>query len=157
MIAQTIRTTDTTEVMTIPHPGCLVSSIDLIRSLFRTCSHLFCLVTSDYMWVVSTLTPVTKLNSWLPHSVSHYLTRSRNSVSTPRVQGWWAEAKQAQIVKDNILDLIFRILEKQTVVSLILNSGAHSKQSKIPYILGRASLYMWWPWCLLPRQSLLLP
>lgn len=50
LIAETMRTTDTTEVMTVPHPGCLVSGIDLIRSSFRTCSRPYCLVTSDYMW-----------------------------------------------------------------------------------------------------------
>lgn len=91
------KKTDTTEV-DYHTPGCLVSGIDL--GLFSEPA-----VTFTVLWlliscgVVSTLRPVTELNNWLPHSVPRYLTRSSNGVSTPVAQGWWAEAKQARIVK----------------------------------------------------------
>lgn len=63
--------------------GCLVSGMDPIRSPFRTCSCpvLWLLITHG---VVSTLIPVTELNSWLPHSTLFYLMRSSKGVLTSR-------------------------------------------------------------------------
>lgn len=83
-----------TDMMTI-HPACLVSGIDPTSSPFRTCSHPHCLVPpSDYMWGSF----CTYTSDWL-NSTSHHLKRASNAVLMPRAQGWWAEAKHAQIGK----------------------------------------------------------